>query len=227
MCLKLYYQSLCAKRFIICPICKVSNLITTFFKVLHILRVHCFLHVPLCFSGPRVNSGCTQSIRLRGALWAPPQNLPTAQWNWLSKMRKLRLKEIQQIAEITESVNNGAVIWTMDYLTSESVLFLLHFTASVDIVTHRFWALSYFSSFIINMQSKQKWMRAKIILRINTVIIKKEKKTVKLWQSKLQSNQEASKPPVFFKGAIFSPPKTLALAGRWHTVGRPKKLIFF
>ena len=100
----------------------------------------------------------------------------------------------------------------MDYLTSESVFFLLHFTTSVDIVTHRFWALSYFSYFIINMQSKQKLMRGKIILRINTVIIKKEKKTVKLWQSKLQSNQEASKPLVFFKGAIFSPLKTLALA---------------
>ena len=63
MCLKLYYQSLCAKRFIICSICKVSNLITTFLQVLHILHVHCLLHVPLCFGSPQVNSVCTQTIR--------------------------------------------------------------------------------------------------------------------------------------------------------------------
>lgn len=32
---------------------------------------------------------------------------------------------------------------------------------------------------------------------------KKKKKTVKLWQSKLRSNQEASTPLVFFKEAVF------------------------
>lgn len=121
-------------------------------------------------------SECQQSIRLssRYSLSFPSKRTSNTTKSILLKVGKLRLKEVQPIATITESVNKRAVIWTMDCSTSTSVFFLFHFTTSVHIVTLRCGALSYFSSFITNMQSKQKRMRGEIRLRINTVIIKKK-----------------------------------------------------
>lgn len=56
---------------------------------------------------------------------------------------------------------------------------------------------------------------------------KEKKKTVKLWQSKLQSNQEAYKPLVFFKEAIFPPSKNSGFGTKVTYCGKTKEIKLF
>lgn len=56
---------------------------------------------------------------------------------------------------------------------------------------------------------------------------KKKKKTVKLWQSKLQSNQEASTPFVFFKGAVFHSFENSSFGMKVAYCGKTKEIKLF